>query len=88
VVTVSSSQFTIRLIADGELLGVLASAGLNDPYYPLQAVRVELPTKTWPTSIATLKDRTLAPATELFIDCASEFVKPLAKTGTRRRVLE
>jgi DNA-binding transcriptional LysR family regulator len=88
VVTVASSQFTVRLIADGEFLGVLDSAGLNDPYHPLQTVRVELPTKTWPISVATLKDRTLAPAAELFINCASEFVKPLAKTGTRRRLLE
>jgi DNA-binding transcriptional LysR family regulator len=88
VVTVTSAQFTTRLIADGQFLAVLASAGLNDPYYPLKTVRIELPTTTWPISIATLKDRTLGPVTELFIDCALELVKPLAKTGARRRILE
>jgi DNA-binding transcriptional LysR family regulator len=86
VVTVTSAQFTTRLIADGKFLGVLASPWLNDPYYPLKTVRAELPTTTWPISIATLKDRTLGPATKLFIDCALEVVKPLAKTSARRSV--
>jgi DNA-binding transcriptional LysR family regulator len=86
VVTVTSAQFTTRLIADGEFLGVLASPWLNDPYYPLRALRIELPMTTWPISIATLKDRTLGPVTELFIDCAVKFVKPLARAGARRRI--
>jgi DNA-binding transcriptional LysR family regulator len=86
VVTVTSAQFTTRLVADGQFLGVLASAGLNDPYHPLKTVRVELPTTTWPISIATLKDRTLSPVTELFIACALEFVKSLARSVARRRV--
>jgi len=87
-VTVTSAQFTTRLIVDGQFLGVLASAGLNDPYHPLKTVRVELPTTTWPISIATLRDRTLGPVTKLFIDCALKFAKRLAKTGARRRILE
>jgi DNA-binding transcriptional LysR family regulator len=86
VVTVTSAQFTTRLVADGQFLGVLPSAGLNDPYHPLKTVRVELPTTTWPISIATLKDRTLSPVTELFIACALEFVKPLARSVARRRL--
>jgi DNA-binding transcriptional LysR family regulator len=84
VVTVTSAQFTTRMIADGQFLGVLASAGFNDPYHPLKTVRVELPMTTWPISIAILRGRTHGPATKLFIDCASQFVKPLAKTGARR----
>jgi DNA-binding transcriptional LysR family regulator len=88
VVTVTSAQFTSRLIADGQFLGVLASAGLNDPYHPINTVRVELPTTAWPISIATLKDRTLAPTAKLFTDCALEFIKQLVKIGPRRRVLE
>jgi DNA-binding transcriptional LysR family regulator len=86
VVTVTSAQFTTRLIADGRFLGVLASAGLKDPFHALEPVRVELPKTTWTMGIATLKDRTLGPTTELFIGQALEFVKLLAKNGARRRV--
>jgi hypothetical protein len=32
-----------------------------------------------PNGIATLKNRTLSPVAQLFIDCAREVAKPLAK---------
>jgi hypothetical protein len=33
-----------------------------------------------PNGIVTLKNRTLSPVAQLFIDCAREVAKPLAKT--------
>jgi DNA-binding transcriptional LysR family regulator len=86
VVTVTSARFTTSLIAAGEFLGVLASAGLNDPYTPLRTLPVELPMATWPLSVAALKGRTIGPMANLFLECASELVRPLAKAAGRRRI--
>ena len=46
---------------------------------PLKVLPVDLPIPPWPAGIMKLKDRTLTPVTQLFIDCAREVVKPLAK---------
>jgi DNA-binding transcriptional LysR family regulator len=40
---------------------------------------IELPVRPWPVAILTLKNRTLSPVVERFIECAREIVKPLAK---------
>jgi len=40
---------------------------------------VDLPNRPWPVGIMTLKDRTLSPVTNLFIESVREVVKPLAK---------
>jgi DNA-binding transcriptional LysR family regulator len=87
VVTVTSARFTGSLVAGGQFLGVLASAGLNDPYAPVKTLPVELPVMAWPVGIATLKNRTLGPAAKLFLDCAGQLVKPLAKAGVRSRAM-
>jgi hypothetical protein len=41
--------------------------------------RIELPTARVPIAVVTLKTRTLSPVAQLFIDCAREVAKPLAK---------
>ena len=87
VVTVTSARFTAGLIAGGQFLGVLASAGLNDPHAPVKMLPVELPMTAWPVSVATLKNRTLGPAAKLFLDCAGQLVKPLSKAGARSRMM-
>ena len=49
----------------------------------LKVLPVDLPVPSWPVGIMTLKNRTLTPVVQLFIDCAREVVKPLAsKNGT------
>jgi DNA-binding transcriptional LysR family regulator len=40
---------------------------------------VKVPGTAWPVAAITLKNRTLSPVTQLFIDCAREVAKPLAK---------
>src|SRR5262245_13154258 len=51
--------------------------GANLP--PLKILPVDLPIPPWPVGIMTLRNRTLTPVTQLFIDCAREVAKPLAK---------
>jgi DNA-binding transcriptional LysR family regulator len=51
--------------------------GANIPQ--LKVLPVDLPIPPWPVGVMTLKNRTLTPVVQLFIDCAREVVKPLAK---------
>jgi hypothetical protein len=44
-----------------------------------KALPVKTPENPYPTGIITLKNRTLSPLAELFINCAREVAKPLAK---------
>lgn len=41
----------------------------------LKALRVKMPIRPWPVVIATLKNRTLSPVTERFIESAREVAK-------------
>src|SRR5262249_2328736 len=45
----------------------------------LKAVPVDLPIRPGPIGIVTLKNRTISPVAQLFIACAREVAKPLAK---------
>ena len=62
-------------------------------HYPKSAARfcslkvlpVKLPARPWLITIATLKNRTLSPVVERFIECAREVAKALAK-GQQQKV--
>jgi DNA-binding transcriptional LysR family regulator len=45
----------------------------------LKVLPIDLPVGAWPVVMATLRDRTLSPVVECFIECAREVAKPLAK---------
>jgi DNA-binding transcriptional LysR family regulator len=47
--------------------------------WPLKALRVDVPLRRWPVVIATLKNRTLSPVAERFIDCARQVAKFIGK---------
>jgi len=78
-VTVASAQCTSNLVAQCQFLGVLGSMFLrfNPPSVRLK-VLAELPIPVSSHSIVTLKDRTLSPVAQLFIDCARKVIKPMA----------
>jgi hypothetical protein len=46
----------------------------------LKVLPVELPNWRLPVAIITLKNRTLSPVANLFIECAREIAKPLRKS--------
>ena len=80
----TSGVFRIALVAKGRFLTIAAEsvfrfAGRDMGIKPLP---VEIPVKTRPVAIVTLKNRMLTPAAQLFIDCAREVAKPVA--GLRR----
>ena len=82
IVTVASAQFTSNLVAKGQFLGVLSTGllGFNPPSVPLKVLAVDLQIPAWsPISIITLKNRTLSPVAQLFIDSAREVTKSMRK---------
>lgn len=69
-VQVSSAPFTSSLIAHGYFIGVLGSLFLrsNITRPQLRILPVNLGRDEWPTSIVTLKHRTINPVAKLFVD--------------------
>jgi DNA-binding transcriptional LysR family regulator len=71
----------IALVASGRFITTVPGFVLRFPGVGpvLKRLPIELPTTRRPFGIVTLKNRTLSPVAELFIDCARELAKPLAK---------
>jgi DNA-binding transcriptional LysR family regulator len=74
-------EVRVSLLATNRYLTILPESVLRFPAtHPLiKKVPVELPLRPMPIGIVTLKNRTLSPAAQLFIDCAHEVSKPLAR---------
>src|ERR1700719_2991007 len=50
----------------------------------LKALPVDLPVRPWPVAIVTLKNRTLNPVVERFIECARDVSKSFSREPTGR----
>jgi DNA-binding transcriptional LysR family regulator len=76
-----SVHLVCALIANGPCLGIFPGSllrfGTNLP--PLKTLPLQLPIEPLPVGIMTVKNRTISPATQLFIDCARELAKPLIR---------
>ena len=74
-------EVRVSLLATNRYLTILPESVLRFPatHPRLKRVPVELRLKRMPIGIITVKARTLNPAAQLFIDCAREVAKPLAK---------
>jgi DNA-binding transcriptional LysR family regulator len=81
-VTTLSFSAQMELLAIGRFLTVLPSFMLRlpSPNLALKALPVALPNARMPIGIITLKNRTLTPLAQLFIDTVRAFAKPLAKS--------
>jgi DNA-binding transcriptional LysR family regulator len=84
-VTSHSFPATQFLLSTGRFLCLLpeTTVRLSAKHAPLKVLPVELPALSRPILMMTLKNRTLSPATKLFIDCAHELAKPFAKTTSK-----
>jgi len=69
-VTAPSIQLRIRLLATGHFISVLSDSVLreNAKRWSLKALPIDLPVKPPPWSIVKLKNRTVSPVVEIFID--------------------
>jgi DNA-binding transcriptional LysR family regulator len=72
-----SMQVRTCMSASGEYITTFPSAvvDLSPGGFPLKIIPVELPKRPWPLAIVTLKNRTLSPLVERFIQCARDDVK-------------
>jgi DNA-binding transcriptional LysR family regulator len=68
-----------RLLATGRYLTALPGSMLHYGATSLRGLAVEFPVPPRAVAIMTLKNRTLSPLAERFIDCTRELAKPLAK---------
>ncbi len=64
----------VHLLANGRYITTFGHSPLR-LYDNLKALPVDLPDRPWPVVIATLKNRTLSPVVERFIECAREVAK-------------
>jgi DNA-binding transcriptional LysR family regulator len=71
------------LLATGRYLGLVPSSMLrfSGKRLGLRVVPVELVVRPGPAGIVTLKNRTLSPLAQLFIETAREVAKPMAKSS-------
>ena len=78
-VMTGSMQLTPKMLATGRFLSILSGSMLHFIAHSLsiKILPVELPMEPWPVGIVTLKNRTLSPAAQLFIDCARKMSKAL-----------
>jgi DNA-binding transcriptional LysR family regulator len=85
----SSGLARLALVARGRFLTIIPESSLRfaDMATAIKALPINLPQIHRGVAIATLKNRTLTPVTQLFVDCARELAKPMAtgKTGSARR---
>ena len=79
-VMAGSIQLTHTMLSTGRFLSILPGSMLrfSASRLSLKALPVEVPIEPWPVGIVTLKNRTLSPLAELFIDCARKVAEPLA----------
>ena len=82
VVTVASPQMTAVMVAQSGYLGVVNAVVLRSSPLgsPLKILPIRLPEHSLRIGIVTLRNRTLSPVAQLFIETARELVAELAKT--------
>jgi DNA-binding transcriptional LysR family regulator len=80
-VVTDSPHMRISLLATGRFVTIFPASALRflARGSELKVLPVELPMARRPNGIITVKNRALSPVAQLFIDCAREIAKPLAK---------
>jgi DNA-binding transcriptional LysR family regulator len=76
-----SPEARISLVATGRFLSIFPASTLrfSNKRSEIKVLPIELPIARVPTAIVTLKNRTLSPVARLFIECARDVAKPIAK---------
>jgi DNA-binding transcriptional LysR family regulator len=71
----------MSLLATGRFLTIFAASILrfSPKYSEIKALPIDLPIPRAPIGIVTLKNRTLSPVAQLFVEYAREVAEPLAK---------
>jgi DNA-binding transcriptional LysR family regulator len=80
VLTTFSVHLRASLLATGPFITSLPASVLsaNANWFSMKVLPVDLPVQPWPVAIVTLKNRTLSPVVQLFIDHLRAFTASLA----------
>jgi DNA-binding transcriptional LysR family regulator len=84
-VTTTTAHLLFQLLETGRYVGHFGE-GLLHFYagrFALKTLPIELPVEPFAVAIVALKNRTISPVAQLFIDCAREVAKPLARQSHR-----
>jgi DNA-binding transcriptional LysR family regulator len=83
-----SLPLVMHMLTTGSFITVLPRTvtSLHAGCELLKVLPVELPPCPWPVEIVTLKNRTLSPVADRFIDCAREFARSFGGAPARSRV--
>jgi hypothetical protein len=75
-----SVQLRAHLTATGRFVTTFPRSVLffHAERFALKQLSIDLPDRTWPINIATLRNRTLSPVVARFIDCAHAVANALA----------
>ena len=73
-----------HFLANGPFITVCARSLVR--FNSLKELPVDLPVRPWPVLVVTLKNRTLSPVVERFIECAREVAKSIAGKPRGRSV--
>ncbi|HZY11344.1 MAG TPA: LysR substrate-binding domain-containing protein, partial [Beijerinckiaceae bacterium] len=78
-----SVQLTVTLIAGGRFVGLLprSTAQFNAKRVGLKILPMQLPGARIAAGVITVKNRTLSPLADLFIDCARDVAKSIASAA-------
>jgi DNA-binding transcriptional LysR family regulator len=86
-VTTLSVDLRTTLLSTGPYIATfpLSVVQLHGERFGLKALPVSLPRRPWPVALLTLKNRTLGPLAERFIECAHAAAKPLVSARLSRK---
>jgi DNA-binding transcriptional LysR family regulator len=71
-----------HMLADGRFITAIPKSIAD--WYGLKVLPVDLPVRPWPVVMVTLKNRTLSPIVERFIDCARQIAKSIISRPANR----
>jgi DNA-binding transcriptional LysR family regulator len=74
LVTLSMSVIT-HFLEGGQYITAMPRSVAQ--FKSLKVLPVDLPPRPWPVNLVTLRNRTLSPVVERFIECAREFTRPM-----------
>jgi hypothetical protein len=69
----------VRIIGGFPAGGTVDIIARHANRFALKKLPIELPIQSFAVAIVMLKNRTISPVAQVFIDCAREVVRPLAK---------
>jgi DNA-binding transcriptional LysR family regulator len=78
-----STHQVVNLLATNRFVSALSGNVLrfNSDRFSLKVLPVDITVRSWPVGIVTLKNRTVSPVVQTFINCIREVAKPMVKAA-------